>query len=179
MWTNFIIFLSQVIFKNIPGPWLHGTVTLWNFISWDISCPFWVIEKWVCWWVVDTYPVLGETFAHRTICPFNRVVISASLQFLQQLPIDNKSDAGMSQRRTAEPDCSAVVAFSSLWQYIISPINEILVALSAWSTLQISSWTVSSQRGKSCGSSDQVPFLWPPLTASIFLCLRRCVFSLA
>lgn len=78
-----------------------------------------------------TYPVLGETFAPRTICPFNRVVISASLQFLQQLPIDNKSDVGMSQRRTAEPDCSAVVAFSSLCQNIISPINEIPVGCSA------------------------------------------------
>lgn len=79
----------------------------------------------------DTYPVLGETFAPRTICPFNRVVIPASLQFLQQLPIDNKSDVGMSQRRAAEPDCSAVVAFSSLCQNIISPINEIPVARSA------------------------------------------------
>lgn len=79
----------------------------------------------------DIYPVLGETFAHRTICPFNRVVISALLQFLQQLPVDNKSDVGMSQRRTAEPDCSAAVAFSSFCQYIISPVNEIPVALSA------------------------------------------------
>ena len=79
----------------------------------------------------DIYLVLGETFAHRTICPFNRVVISALLQFLQQLPIDNKSDAGMLERRTAEPDCSAVIAFRSLCQYIISSVNEIPIARSA------------------------------------------------
>lgn len=84
----------------------------------------------------------------------------------------------MSQRRTAEPDCSAVVAFSSLCQNIVFPINEILVH-SAWSILQISSWSVSRQRGKSCGSSDQMPFSWPALTVSIFLCLLSCVFSLA
>lgn len=73
----------------------------------------------------DTYPVLSETFACRTICPFNRVVISTELRFLQQLLIDNKSDAGMLQRRTAEPDCSAVMAFSSAHPYIIFPTDEI------------------------------------------------------
>lgn len=37
----------------------------------------------------------------------------------------------------------------------------------------------SPGRGKSCGSSAQMPFSWPPLTVSIFLCLLSCVFSLA
>lgn len=85
----------------------------------------------------------------------------------------------MSQRRTAEPDCSPVLPLSLLCQHIISPINEILVVLSAWSTLQISYWTVPSQRGKSCGSSDQCLFHGLHLQGASFCACWDVVFSLA
>lgn len=83
----------------------------------------------------DRYPVLGAAFAHETICVFN----SCHLSIASISAAAAQSDAGMSQRRRTEPDCSTVIAFISLHQYNISPVKEIPTACTAWSTLQISS----------------------------------------